>query len=191
MTRRITTAHSGGTMTTPPTAIPPAKLAHFVLRTPRFDESVAWWKTVLVAEPRHQNEFLSFLTYDDEHHRLAILSVPDLADDGKASAGLEHVAFTYSDLDALLATYQRLAAAGIKPIAPVNHGMTLSLYYADPDGNQCELQIDTMTPDEAEAFMAGDVFAANPIGVSFDPADLVERRDAGESVESLVAYVPA
>lgn len=178
-------------MTTPPDPIAPAKLAHFVLRTPRFDESVAWWKTVLVAEPRHQNDFLSFLTYDDEHHRLAILSDPNLADDGKTSAGLEHVAFTYPDLDALLATYQRLAAAGIKPIAPVNHGMTLSLYYADPDGNQCELQIDTMSVDEAEAFMASDVFAANPIGVPFDPDDLVARRNAGESVEALVEYVPA
>lgn len=178
-------------MTTSTTAMPPSKLAHIVLRTPRFAESVAWWKTVLVAEPRYENEFVSFLTYDDEHHRLAILSVPDLGDDGRASAGMEHVAFTYPDLDALLATYRRLGDAGIEPVAPVNHGMTLSLYYADPDGNQCELQIDTMTPAEAEAFMAGDVFAANPIGVPFDPAELVRRRDGGEAVEQLVAYVPA
>jgi catechol-2,3-dioxygenase len=178
-------------MTSPPAAEPPIKLAHIVLRTPRFTESVNWWRTVLVAEPRYENEFVSFLTYDEEHHRLAILSVPDLADDGRASAGLEHVAFTYADLDALLATYQRLAAVGIEPVAPVNHGMTLSLYYADPDGNQCELQVDTMSPDEAEAFMASDVFAANPIGVPFDPSDLVERRNAGESVDELVAYLPA
>ena len=140
-------------------------------------------------QTRYENDFICFLTYDDEHHRLAIVSIPDL-DDGRRSAGMEHVAFTYSDLDALLDTYQRLTAAGIEPVAPVNHGMTLSLYYADPDGNGVELQVDTMAEDEATAFMAGDVFAANPIGVSFDPADLVVRRQAGESVESLVAYVP-
>ncbi len=68
--------------------------------------------------------------------------------------------------------------------------MTLSLYYADPDGNQVELQIDTATVDEANAFMHSDVFAANPIGVVFDPDDLVARRKAGESVESLVSYIP-
>lgn len=169
---------------------PPVKLAHIVLRTPRFAESVAWWKTVLVAVPRYENEFISFLTYDEEHHRLAILSVPDLDDDGRNSAGMEHVAFTYADLDTLLDTYRRLAAAGIEPVAPVHHGMTLSLYYADPDGNQVELQVDAMTADEATAFMASEVFAANPIGVPFDPADLVERRRSGESVESLLAYVP-
>ena len=74
------------------------------------------------------------------------------------------------------------------PIAPIHHGMTLSMYYADPDGNQVELQVDAMNPAEAEAFMASDVFAANPIGIKFDPADLVARRAGGESVESLLDY---
>ncbi len=171
--------------------IRPARLAHFVLRTPRFDESVRWWKTVLGAEPRYENDFVAFLTYDDEHHRLAILAGPHLAENDRSSAGLEHVAFTYDDLDALLATYERLKAEGIEPVAPINHGMTLSLYYADPDGNQVELQVDSMTPDQAERFMAGDVFAANPIGVGFDPDELVARRSAGESIDSLLAYTPA
>ena len=171
--------------------ISPAKPAHIVIRTPRFDESIAWWTTVLGAEVRHRNDFLCFLTYDDEHHRLAILSVPTLAENDRRSAGLEHVAFTYADLDDLLAAYERLEAEGIRPIAPIHHGMTLSMYYADPDGNQVELQIDTMTPEQAEEFMAGPVFAANPIGVPFDPDDLVARRAAGEPVESVVEYIPA
>ena len=51
-----------------------------------------------------------------------------------------------------------------------------------------ELQVDAMTSEAAESFMAGDVFAANPIGVEFDPADLVARRVDGESTESLLAY---
>jgi catechol-2,3-dioxygenase len=171
--------------------ISPAQLAHFVLRTPQFEKSIEWWKTVLGAETRYENDFICFLTYDDEHHRLAILSMPHLDTEGRTSAGMEHVAFTYSDLDALLETYVRLKDLGIEPVAPVNHGMTFSLYYADPDGNQVELQVDSMAPAEAEAFMASDVFAANPIGVAFDPADIVARRAAGESIESLVSYVPA
>ena len=60
--------------------IPPAKLAHFVIRSPRYEDSIAWWRTVLGAEVRHQNDFLCFLADDDEHHRLAILSVPTLAE---------------------------------------------------------------------------------------------------------------
>jgi len=171
--------------------IPPAKLAHFVIRSPRYEDSIAWWRTVLGAEVRHQNDFLCFLADDDEHHRLAILSVPTLAENDRRAAGLEHVAFTYDNLDDLLTTYERLKEAGITPIAPINHGMTLSMYYADPDGNQVELQIDTMTAADAEDFMTGPVFAANPIGVPFDPDDLVARRAGGDAVESVIEYLPA
>ncbi len=171
--------------------IAPTKLAHIVIRTPRYAESVKWWKTVLGAQVRHENDFLTFLTYDDEHHRLAILSNPALVENDRSAAGLEHVAFTYADFDALLATYERLQGEGISPIAPIHHGMTMSMYYADPDGNQVELQVDAMSSDEATAFMASDVFAANPIGVEFDPADLAARRRVGESVGSLMEYTPA
>ena len=66
--------------------IPPAKLAHFVIRTPRFEESISWWRTVLGADVRHRNDFLCFLTYDDEHHRLAILSVPTLTGNDRGAA---------------------------------------------------------------------------------------------------------
>lgn len=169
-------------------AIPPARLAHFVLRTPQFQETVVWWKTVLGAEPRHEDDVIAFLTYDDEHHRLAILSNEGLGENDRSTAGLEHVAFAYDHLDDLLANYERLAALGINPIAPIHHGMTVSLYYADPDGTQCEFQVDAMTADDAETFMASDAFAANPIGVLFDPADFVARRAGGESIASLLQY---
>jgi catechol-2,3-dioxygenase len=173
---------------TAPNVISPVKLAHIVIRTPRFEESISWWKTVLGAETRHQNNFLAFLTYDDEHHRLAILSAPHLGENDRNTSGLEHVAFTYADFDSLIATYERLASEDITPIAPIHHGMTLSMYYADPDGNQVELQVDTMNASEAEAFMASDVFAANPIGIKFDPAEFAARRAGGESIESLLDY---
>lgn len=168
--------------------IKPARLAHIVLRSARFEETVQWWKTVLGAEPRYENDFITFLTYDDEHHRLAIVSMSEAAENVGATAGLEHVAFAYDNLDDLLATYERLVALDIHPIAPIHHGMTLSLYYADPDGTRCELQVDVMTAEEAEAFMASETFAANPIGIKFDPDDLVARRAGGESVASLLKY---
>ena len=69
--------------------------------------------------------------------------------------------------------------------------MTLSAYYRDPDGNQVELQVDTMSLDEADTFMSSPVFAANPIGINVDFDDLVARRRSGESVDSITEYVPA
>lgn len=67
----------------------------------------------------------------------------------------------------------------------VNHGMTLSAYYRDPDGNQVEFQVDLCSLAEADEFMRSPAFAANPIGVNVDFADLMERRAAGEPDASL------
>ena len=49
-----------------------AKFAHFVLRAKDLNKSVAWYKTVLGLDVQHKNPTLVFMTYDDEHHRLAI-----------------------------------------------------------------------------------------------------------------------
>jgi hypothetical protein len=54
------------------------------------------------------------------------------------------------------------------------------MYYADPDGNQMEFQVDCFgSNEEANAFMAGPHFAANPIGVEYDPDDWLARLRAG------------
>ena len=72
------------------------------------------------------------------------------------------------------------------PLRPLRHGPTLSLYYADPDGNQMEFQVDLLDVDAANEFMQGEAFAANPIGETFDPDELLARYEAGEALEDLV-----
>ncbi len=168
----------------------PAKLAHFVLRTARFDEVIQWWSTVLGAHVVHSNDFLAFLTYDDEHHRLAVVKSELAGDEGRRHAGLEHVAFTMASLDDLVSTYERLRDQDIVPVLPINHGMTLSMYYADPDGTQCELQVDLCTPEEADRFMSGPEFAANPLGIVFDPEELVAQHRSGGPVGILRSFGP-
>ena len=120
----------------------PSKLAHFVVRTSRYRAVVDWYLNVLEAEVVFSNRQVTFMSYDDEHHRVAILNVPGLLPKTRAMAGVDHVAFTYPNLDDLLSTYERLAGEGIEPVWPVNHGATTSLYYEDPDANYVELQID-------------------------------------------------
>src|SRR5690606_13896225 len=58
----------------------PTKLAHFVVRSKRYEETVRWYETLLGARPVFANPFLTFLTFDDEHHRVAVVHVPDLED---------------------------------------------------------------------------------------------------------------
>src|SRR5208283_628790 len=58
--------------------IVPTKFAHAVLRTNKFRQMVDWYQTVLQANVVFENEMLAFMTYDDEHHRLAIAAFPGI-----------------------------------------------------------------------------------------------------------------
>lgn len=168
--------------------IVPTKLAHVVFRTRRLEELQRWYTTVLGARVVFANAFIAFLTYDDEHHRLALVQAPDLAPaPERPTVGLEHVAFTYAALGDLLATYERLKDEGILPYWCINHGPTTSLYYRDPDGNQVELQVDNFPTAEAlHAWFRSGAFAQNPIGVVFDPDRLLARFRNGDPVAELV-----
>lgn len=117
--------------------VSPVKLAHVVLRTNNYDKMIDWYLTFLGARIAHRNPELAFLTYDDEHHRIAIANIPQIGDKVRNSSGLEHIAFTFASLTDLLTAYrQRLALPEpIKPVWCVNHRVTTSLYYKDPDGN--------------------------------------------------------
>ena len=164
----------------------PVKLAHFVLRSSRYAEIVAWYQLVLGMRSVFANDLLTFLTYDDEHHRVDILNVPDLAKQTGGVAGVHHVAFTYGSLPELLAHYERLRDHGIKPVFVINHGPTTSMYYADPDGNQLEFQVENYdSVIESTKFFYSEEFAENPIGVEFDPEDMIARLRAGEPEEQL------
>jgi len=167
--------------------VTPTRFAHAVFRTARFDEMKAWYQTVLGAHVVHGNPMLAFLTYDDEHHRIAILHTPGAPDRAEGAAGLEHIAYTYATLGDLLGTYQRLKATGIAPYRTINHGPTTSMYYRDPDRNQVEIQVDNFpTVAELNAWFQSGAFARNPIGVTFDADELVRRYESGVPVETLV-----
>ncbi len=169
----------------------PIKFAHIVFKTNQYKEMVSWWLDFLEADIRHGNDFISFLSYDDEHHRIAIANIPNLENGNPSARGVEHFAFTYETLDDLFGQYERMKAKGIHPYWTINHGMTLSAYYRDPDGNQVETQVDSLTMEEADEFMAGPLFAANPIGINVDFDALIARRKSGASVSELVDYATA
>ena len=167
--------------------IAPAKFAHAVIRSGRGEELIAWYKTVLQAEVMFASPFITFLTYDEEHHRIAIANIPGLTPAPAGSTGLEHLAFTYASLDDLLATYERLKTEGIVPYWCINHGPTLSLYYRDPENNQIELQIDIFEDAQGvNDWMERSDFDVNFIGVRFDPEDLIRRYRAGEPASTLL-----
>jgi len=163
----------------------PTKLAHIVYRTRRFDEMVHWYETVFGARVQYRNPALAFLTFDEEHHRFALVNMavfqPDGAEtDRQGAIGVDHAGYTYASLTGLLETYARLKEQGIVPYWSIHHGFTVAMYYADPDGNQMEFQVDCCdSSEEASAFMHGPHFGANPLGVEFDPEAWLAQLRAG------------
>lgn len=65
--------------------------------------------------------------------------------------------------------------------------MTVSLYYADPDGNQMELQMDCLESGERASEFMAETFSRNPIGVEFDPEAWLARLKSGTAEAELLA----
>jgi catechol-2,3-dioxygenase len=170
--------------------ISPAKLSHAVLRTTRLKEMVEWYKTVLNAEVLYQNDFLAFMTYDEEHHRIALAAVPGLVEKPSRSAGLDHLAFFYSTFGEWIETYERLKAVGIVPRVPIHHGLSMSLYYRDPDDNGVELSIDNVEKSQWHSWMR-DRLKENPVGCGLDPDDLARKYHAGVPESELRRFEPS
>ena len=169
----------------------PSKFAHVVYNTYRYDEMIDWYLKVFEARVQHRDDRLAVLTYDEEHHRFAFANLGPAPEDAPKprmgrGPGVNHVAYTWNNLVEFVELYKRLKSYGVLPVRPIRHGLTLSMYYADPDGNLMEFQIDVLDPQAANDFMAGAAFDANPVGEPFDPEELVARFEAGEPVDSVV-----
>ena len=179
--------------------MPPTKLAHVVFQTNRLKEMSDWYCSVLGGHVIYQNPHLCFVTYDEEHHRVAFVDFGPLTPRDPAAGselmvkatdqpGLHHVAFTFGAMEEFLANYVHLKGLGVRPFFCVNHGPTTSMYYRDPDGNRVELQIDNFaTAEEGQAWMHSAAFDSNPVGVEFDPDELVRKFQAGVPLAELVA----
>jgi len=174
------------------TRIRPQKFVHVVYRTRRFDQMLEWYQFVFDAKIQYQNPALTFLTYDDEHHRFALADLDVLRpEDNKTEkqglVGVDHVAYTYASLEDLLENYDQLKPKGIKPYWCVHHGVTVSMYYADPDGNQMEFQVDVFdSSEESNDYMCGPLFEANSIGVEYDPEDWLMHMRSGKPIADLL-----
>lgn len=168
--------------------VSPSSIAHIVFRTNQLDAMVDWYCTVLEAHVTVRIGQIAFLTYDDEHHRVAIVGSDNLPTSlANPRVGFFHAAFAYGSLRDLLDTGDRLERAGIFPTRLINHGPTISYYFSDPDGNEVELQVDRFRrAEDATELMNGETFLKNPIGVIVSADDLRARLDAGEAIETIM-----
>jgi catechol 2,3-dioxygenase len=122
----------------------PLRIGHVVLKVRDLDRSLAFYRDLLgfqvVSELSNVMIFLS--VGGENHHDLALLRVGQQAPSPLPTAvGLYHVAVQLADWEAVRAAHALLTERGMLKGA-VDHGVTRSLYTADPDGNEIELYCD-------------------------------------------------
>jgi catechol-2,3-dioxygenase len=164
---------------------------HVNLKTTRLQEMIDFYAVLVGAEVVHQDAVGAWLSNDAANHRLALLAFPNFSDDPEKEThtGLHHSAYEYASFDDLNASYLRLKDAGIEPAFCLDHGMTFSYYYADPDGNHVELQVDNFGDwSSSKRWMqTSETFKANPIGQFVDPAAVAADHAAGMGFEDIHA----
>ena len=164
-------------------------LHHVNLKTTRLQEMLDWYGKVVGLTVNFLFPGGAFATNDRANHRIALLAMPGLTDDPNknAHAGIHHTAFEYESFDDLMATYRRLRGLGIVPQFCLDHAITTSIYYPDPDGNLVELQVDNFGDwtASAEWMRTSEEFRRDPIGTPFDPDKVLAAHDAGVSFAKL------
>jgi catechol 2,3-dioxygenase len=165
------------------------KLHHVTLKTTRLDEMIAWYALVTGAHVNFKDDTAVWTSNDEANHRIAFLAVPGLKNDPQKifHNGMHHCAFEYDSFADLMASYDRMRKEGIEPAFCLDHGLTISLYYRDPEGNFVELQCDSFSGWKlsTEWMRTLPDFARDPIGTFFDPAKVFDAFTAGADFESL------
>lgn len=131
--------------------ISPVRLNHIVRFVSDLDRSLRFYTgvfgmEVIAREPRADAAFLR-LPRSGNHHDLGLFGIGG----GKSprrrpSVGLYHAAWQVDTIDELAEARKLLLEAGAL-VGESNHGATKSLYGADPDGNEFEVQ--WMVPRES------------------------------------------
>jgi catechol 2,3-dioxygenase len=133
----------------------PDRIGHVVLKVRDLERSKKFYAEVLglqimKVEPSIRMAF--FASSGRDHHEIAAIEIDGNAIDSQPNAvGLSHVAFRLRDEEHLRAAYAELKRHAVKIISGVNHGVTKSIYFRDPDGNLLEVYCDGL-PEELANF---------------------------------------
>jgi catechol-2,3-dioxygenase len=170
-------------------------LHHVTMKTSHLDEMIAWYALLIGVQVQFRDQAAAWMTNDDANHRIAFLAVRGLSDDAEKVRhnGMHHCAFEYASFADLMSSFDRLRAAGVLPAFCLDHGLTISLYYKDPEGNFVELQSDNFSDWKlsSEWMRTSADFAANPIGTFFDPARVYEKFQSGSDFKALQKAIRA
>ena len=120
------------------------RLAHVVLNVRDAAKSKEFYTRTLGLRVAHEDlqRGTVFLSFGRTHHDLALFQMATGEPPDAKQPGLHHMAWQLGDFEELQAAYRELKAIGVPVESTVEHNVTRSVYFRDPDGNRVELFCD-------------------------------------------------
>jgi catechol 2,3-dioxygenase len=167
----------------------PSYLGHVNLYVRNAERSKEFYEGVLGLHCYHYRPgWAAFMSADQEKsHEVALMQVGDNAPlQQKGQVGLNHAAFMMASLEDLKESYWRLKEKGVTIDRIVDHGLSLGIYFRDPDGNGLEVSYELpreQWPRQEE------VFAADVVGLGKFPGPWDEEMRAQNTRAAQAATV--
>lgn len=125
-------------------------IGHTHLKVADLDRAIGFWHDVMGMDlVQRYGEQAAFMAWGDYHHHIGLNTwhseggLPP----AKHNTGLFHVALLYPTRVALATAAKRVADAGFEIYGHADHGVSIALYFDDPDGNGIEIYWDKPRED--------------------------------------------
>jgi len=156
--------------------IRPERIAHVVLKVRNLARSRKFYTQVLGMDVMKESPEIGMLFLANnrrDHHEIALLEVGPQAEAPRANEiGLVHVAFRLRTEEDLRAAYKELKEREVPISFTVNHGITKSVYFRDPDGYELEVYCDN--PPEEYTRMANAYLGMDKLDFALDDPGLAD-----------------
>ena len=120
----------------------PRQLGHLVIKVRDLDRAETFYTEIMGLKVTNSNagKMIFMIANDEISHELALVSVGNNALGPESShVGLAHMAWQMDSFDDLREIYQLLKRTGTAIKGIGDHGMSLGIYFSDPDGNEIEV----------------------------------------------------
>ena len=122
--------------------VKPKRLGHLVLRVRDLDRSEQFYADVLGLETTGKipGTMVFMSAAAESSHDLALMSVaPDAPGPEQNRVGLYHFAWEMESFRDLKNAYQEMKQKGVEIAGIGDHGISMGVYFFDPDGNEIEV----------------------------------------------------
>lgn len=119
----------------------PTKLGHIVLRVRDIERSKRFYTEILgLTLTGELPGRMAFFAAGEDSHDLAVMAIgPEAPPPDPRRVGMYHFAYQVASREELSDWRRHLEANGVPILGSADHGVSLGLYLADPDGNEIEL----------------------------------------------------